>query len=93
MPWSNLPDRSSGRSRGPFIFKGSCKACRSVAPKVPNVKTQEVHGMSDDWWVVGRYENWNQADAVRTATMNDTPTLDVRVLSNWGEYVVEVKRP
>lgn len=51
--------------------------------------------MSDktaDWREVGRFVSWDQADAVRLATLRDTPSLDVRVKSCWGEYAVEIRK-
>ena len=44
-----------------------------------------------DWREVLRTQSWDQADALRSATLRDTPSIDVRVRSTWGEYVVEVK--
>ena len=44
------------------------------------------------WRTVGTYDTWDQADAVRLATISDTPSLDVRVRSHWGRFVVEVAR-
>ena len=42
------------------------------------------------WHRVGVYQSWDQADAVRQATMIDTPSLDVRVVYLMGLHAVEI---
>lgn len=45
------------------------------------------------WREIQTVMTWDQADAIRTGIMRDTPSLDVRVRSIYGAYVVEVSGP
>lgn len=45
------------------------------------------------WRVVKKVVSWDQADSVRIGIMRDSPSIDVRIRSEWGNYVVEVCDP
>jgi hypothetical protein len=45
------------------------------------------------WRDVHPYINWDEADAQRQATIRDNPTLDVRLDSRPGHYVLQVRGP
>lgn len=47
----------------------------------------------ENWREVKQVSSWDQADAVRTGIMRDTPSLDVRIRSRWGQYIVEISGP
>lgn len=49
--------------------------------------------MSQDWRTIKTSTNWDDADALRSATKRDTPSLDVRIAYRWGAYSVEVCGP
>ena len=50
--------------------------------------------MSDkDWRTIKTSTNWDDADALRSATQRDTPSLDVRIAYRWGAYSVDVCGP
>ena len=44
------------------------------------------------WREVARYASWDQADAVRTTTVRENPSLDVRLRYAPGAYVLEVRK-
>ncbi len=49
--------------------------------------------MSKEWREIKRGIGWDEADALRAATMRDTPSLDVRLRHEAGLCIVEVKGP
>lgn len=49
--------------------------------------------MIKDWRKIMDTSDWDAADALRSATINDTPSLDVRISYRWGSYSVEVCGP
>lgn len=49
--------------------------------------------MNKEWREIAVGLNWDHADALRAATLRDTPSLDVRLVSRWGAFTVEVKGP
>ena len=49
--------------------------------------------MNDHWRQVKSGLSWDESDALRAATLHDTPSLDVRLVSKWRQYSVEIRRP
>lgn len=50
-------------------------------------------GVDKNWRTIKTSTNWDEADALRNATLHDTPSLDVRIAYRWGAYSVEVCGP
>lgn len=49
--------------------------------------------MSKEWREIAVGLGWDEADSLRAATLRDTPRLDVRLVSRWGAFTVEVRGP
>lgn len=49
--------------------------------------------MSQDWREIKKVSQWDQADAIRSAILRDTPSLDVRLVYANGAYAIEVRGP
>lgn len=45
---------------------------------------------SPKWRDIGAFSTWDAADSLRTATVNDTPTLDVRIVFSGGKHRVQI---
>lgn len=49
--------------------------------------------MENNWREIKRGLGWDEADALRSSTLRDTPSLDVRLVAVAGSYSVEVSGP
>lgn len=47
--------------------------------------------LEDGWRIIGRYNDWGQADAVRLGIWRDSPKLECRIRFLAARYVIEVK--
>ncbi len=58
---------------------------------LPKDHPEEPEVLPDGWRPVQDFADWDYADVLRTSTIRDNPTLDVRVRYEGRRYWVDVR--